>query len=297
MWKKQVKAQRYHQSYRHPLYNSYVWIKKPFPEGTCLVIGHRGSSISYPENTLLAFREAISEEAGGVECDIYKTSDGQYVIIHDTTVDRTTDGTGTVSNLTLDYIKTLDAGSWKGAEFANREDTKVPTLDEFLEEFRGLPIFLMLQVKLGLTDVKAILDIVESKKMLNQCFIFTSTSLLQEVKQYKPKAFVMNDGTSHQASSLLPTAIEQSWDAISTNSNNYTVEDIALAKENKILIQHSFIASDFAAKTQSLIDLGFNFILGDDCASMMSVANANGVDQIKPIQIRSFSNETWEITN
>jgi glycerophosphoryl diester phosphodiesterase len=86
-----------------------------------------------PENTLTAFSRAF--QAGmGVELDVRSTRDGHLVVLHDETVDRTTNGAGRVGQLTLDEIRALDAGSWKGGEFAG---AKVPTLEEVLDLARA----------------------------------------------------------------------------------------------------------------------------------------------------------------
>lgn len=71
---------------------------------------HRGASIRAPENTLEAFRRAIKDGAGGLELDVHMTRDGRVVVMHDDTVDRTTDGSGAVRDMTLDEIRALDAG-------------------------------------------------------------------------------------------------------------------------------------------------------------------------------------------
>ena len=93
-------------------------------------IAHRGFSGRYPENTLIAFEHAIVLGCTWLECDVRLTSDGVPVVIHDATVDRTTDGSGDVSDLAFDDIRQLDAGSWKGARFGGE---RIPTLDELLE--------------------------------------------------------------------------------------------------------------------------------------------------------------------
>ena len=86
-------------------------------------IAHRGGSTSAPENTLAAFRNAITQGADWLEFDVQMTKDGALVVIHDETVDRTTDGTGAVHDLTLEQIRSLDAG----------QGEKVPTFEEVLE--------------------------------------------------------------------------------------------------------------------------------------------------------------------
>ncbi len=94
-----------------------------------LIVAHRGLARHAPENTLASFRACL-ELRIGFEFDVERTKDGHLVCIHDTTVDRTTNGNGNVSDLTLDEIRRLDAGSWFDARFA---DEKVPTIEEVLK--------------------------------------------------------------------------------------------------------------------------------------------------------------------
>jgi glycerophosphoryl diester phosphodiesterase len=95
-----------------------------------LRIAHRGASGECPENTLAAFRRAIEQSAGMIECDLQLTADGHVVVCHDWTVDRTTRARGRVSDLTLVQLRALDAGSWRGPRFAGE---RIPTLEELLD--------------------------------------------------------------------------------------------------------------------------------------------------------------------
>ncbi len=94
-----------------------------------LNIAHRGASACAPENTLAAFRLALELGADGVELDVTLTQDGIPVVIHDDTVDRTTDGHGPIKEMSLKEVKLLDAGSWFGIKFKGE---KIPTLTEAL---------------------------------------------------------------------------------------------------------------------------------------------------------------------
>jgi glycerophosphoryl diester phosphodiesterase len=96
-----------------------------------LLLGHRGASAYTPENTLVAFRRALELGADGFELDVTLSADGVPVVIHDDTVERTTDGQGRVDRLTLAQLKQLDAGyrAKFGAEFAGEP---IPTLAEVL---------------------------------------------------------------------------------------------------------------------------------------------------------------------
>ncbi len=90
---------------------------------------HRGASETHPENTLPAFKEAIRVGAHMIEFDIQLSRDGELILMHDDSVDRTTNGKGLVSQLSLSELQTLDAGSHKGKQFAG---TRIPTLVQAL---------------------------------------------------------------------------------------------------------------------------------------------------------------------
>ncbi|MBO9654579.1 MAG: phosphodiesterase [Agrobacterium tumefaciens] len=109
--------------------------------------GHRGHSAGAPENTLAAFRKAF-EYAGPLatcETDLSITSDGELILMHDKTVDRTTDGHGVVQNMTYSELSKLDAGSWFSQEFAGE---RVPRLRDALQLARELGIIYQVELKI-----------------------------------------------------------------------------------------------------------------------------------------------------
>lgn len=110
------------------------------PHGTW-VVAHRGFSGRYPENTMAAFRAAVETGADAVELDVHLSEDGEVVVMHDGRLERTTSGKGELAHLTLDEIRSVDAGSWKSPAFAGE---RVPTLREVLAE-TALPI--MVEIK------------------------------------------------------------------------------------------------------------------------------------------------------
>ena len=97
------------------------------------MIGHRGAPGTAPENTLASFRNAIDAGADGIEFDIHLTGDNRLVVMHDTNVDRCTDGTGPVAEHSLDDLRRLDAGGWFGSAFSGE---RVPAFTEALEVMR-----------------------------------------------------------------------------------------------------------------------------------------------------------------
>lgn len=100
------------------------------PRSQPLVIAHRGSSAYAPENTLAAFQLAAEQGADAIELDVDLTRDGQVIVMHDATLDRTTDAQGRVTALTLAEIRRADAGTWKSAEFKGE---RVPLLSEVFD--------------------------------------------------------------------------------------------------------------------------------------------------------------------
>jgi glycerophosphoryl diester phosphodiesterase len=106
-------------------------------------LAHRGASASAPENTLDAFRLAVESGAGGLELDVHLTRDGHPVVIHDPTLDRTTNTSGAVAGLTLDELREPDAGYNFSPEGGNTHPyrglgLRIPTLAEVLREFPGV---------------------------------------------------------------------------------------------------------------------------------------------------------------
>jgi glycerophosphoryl diester phosphodiesterase len=107
-------------------------------------LAHRGASAVVPENTLEAFRLAVEMGAGGLELDVHLTRDGHVVVIHDSTLDRTTGGSGAVAEMTLDELRGVDAGhnfSPDGGTLPYRGlGLRIPTLAEVLQEFPGVAL-------------------------------------------------------------------------------------------------------------------------------------------------------------
>lgn len=96
------------------------------------IVAHRGASGDIPENTIAAFDRALEMKADYIEMDVQRSKDGELVVIHDRTVDRTTNGTGLVKNLTLKQLKSLDAGNWKGEKFTGE---RISTFEEILNRY------------------------------------------------------------------------------------------------------------------------------------------------------------------
>lgn len=115
--------------------------------GVQRIVAHRGSRLDRPENTIAAIERAIEAGATAVEIDIRSSRDGKLVVMHDHKVDRTTNGTGRVNDLTWAQLATLDAGSWFGSDYGSE---RVPSLEQALQVCCG-----RIGVQLDLKEVDA----------------------------------------------------------------------------------------------------------------------------------------------
>ncbi|MBI1746266.1 MAG: glycerophosphodiester phosphodiesterase [Acidobacteria bacterium] len=120
--------------------------------GRPLLIAHRGASAEAPENTLAAFQGALDIGVDFIELDLHQTCDGEIVVIHDDRVDRTTDGRGLVSEMSLRDLRRLDAGGWfdrQNTSAPNRcfAGERIPTLQEVIDLVRPTGTQLYLEIK------------------------------------------------------------------------------------------------------------------------------------------------------
>lgn len=119
---------------------SAVYAATDSPPSNVVLVAHRGAvGPGQPENTLAAFRQAIASGAEAIEIDLRGTKDGEIVVIHDATVDRTTNGSGAVAEQTLAQLRQLDAGRGE----------RIPTYQEVLRLVSGTGIVLLLDIKKG----------------------------------------------------------------------------------------------------------------------------------------------------
>jgi glycerophosphoryl diester phosphodiesterase len=147
-----------------------------------LKIAHRGSSGTHPENTLPAFLAAAEEGADMCELDVQATRDGAVVVLHDDTVDRTTNGHGAVADLTLAEIQLLDAGAKFGAAFAN---IHIPTLDEVMQAVDG-KLGLNIEIKEGQVE-RRVCELIRSYDALATSMVSSfQWQALEKVREIDP---------------------------------------------------------------------------------------------------------------
>lgn len=130
---------------------------------TVQIYAHRGSSAAFAEHTRAAYLQALADGADGVECDLHLTADGELVLLHDDDVARTSNSAGSVAELTLAQLRTLDFSSWHGVVIPpdyGTIATQLLTLPQLLELLAaaGRPIALALEFKYGATFKPQLVD-------------------------------------------------------------------------------------------------------------------------------------------
>lgn len=141
-----------------------------------IIIGHRGAPVLEPENTLLGIERAIEIGVDAVEIDVHLTGDDELVVIHDSTVDRTTNGTGPVNNYALEEIQKLDAG---------RGQT-IPTLEEVVERVDGR-VGLIIELKAPGTE-KKVLELIRKHSLQETAYVISFWhKLVKAIKDQDPR--------------------------------------------------------------------------------------------------------------
>src|SRR6266700_3376300 len=154
-----------------------------------ILIAHRGGSLEAPENTLAAFGHAIKLGIRYVELDVHLTRDGALAVIHDESVDRTTDGHGLVQDHSLAELKQLDAGAWFNPAYAGE---RIPTLDEVLAWARARGTVVDIEIKnaplyyAGIEE--AVVKALDSEHMAEQVIVISfDHGAVKRVKALDPR--------------------------------------------------------------------------------------------------------------
>jgi glycerophosphoryl diester phosphodiesterase len=242
-----------------------------------LNIAHRGASAAAPANTLAAFHKALELGADGVEFDVHLSADGVPVVIHDFTVDATTDGSGRVAGLTVAQLKQLDAGATFDPSFAGE---RIPTLDEVLEPLGGR---LLLNVELKTTSLgdngleRAVIAQVERHGLGDDVLLSSFNPFsLRRAKQLAPHIPV---GLLHGPG--LPLPLRRAWLAFlaphDARHPKHTMVDapyMAWAKQNGYRVNTWTV--DDPDEMRRLIDLGVDGIVTNVPDVLRSVLASQG---------------------
>jgi glycerophosphoryl diester phosphodiesterase len=219
-----------------------------------LNIAHRGASGRFPENTLKAFGAAIDAGAQMCELDVQLTSDGALVVIHDETVERTTDGRGAVRSMTLEELKRLDAGVHSGREFKGE---RIPTLEEVMAISDGR-CELNIELK-GAGIERKVCELLVARRAFATAMISSfDWDALALVRHFEPRLRVGLLATQWPAR-LVGAAFELKAESINPRSD-FVTEDLCIAAHERNLCVYTWTV-DEPGEMRRLIAFGVDGIM------------------------------------
>ena len=231
------------------------------------VMAHRGDSGNAPENTLVAFRQAIEMGADWIELDVHLTQDGILVVMHDPTVDRTTSGKGAVADMTYAEIQALDAGSWFDAAFRGE---RVPSLQDALElnaQHTRWNIEIKAPSKAAGNPAQKVLGQVHHMGIADRCLISSfDESILLEVHMLDKSiaTAIIGSGTE-----LLDKAAATSAQMINPNKKGVDAQLVTEAHHHGLMV--NVWPLDEPEEMRRYIDMGVDIITTNFPARLLKV--------------------------
>jgi len=225
---------------------------------------HRGTSSTHPENTVAAFEEAVRLGVDMIEFDVGTTADGRAVLLHDGTVDRTTNGSGALHELTFEQVRALDAGSHRDAKFAGEQ---IPTLEEALA---AIPPGIVLNVHVKPTPgvVDATVAILEDTGRTGDAVLAGDADRIRRCQEICPSLRTCNLGGQGK-DDYLALCVELGVPWLQYFHKQVTEESVAAAHERGMVV-NCFYAND-EAEMRRQIDCGVDYILTDHAHVLMRV--------------------------
>lgn len=219
---------------------------------------HRGAAGHAPENTLAALEQAVRLGADMAEIDVQQTADGQLVLLHDFTLERTTDGTGSLAGRTLAELRTLDAGRWYGRRYAGE---RIPTLAEAMNLVRGrLALNIELKAggpRVGLLD--RVRSVIRDEEFTDRCVVTSfDHALIGELLTDRP-AFAV--GYICGAAGLPAGVFRAKVDLLSLEKRLVGAAEIEFAHAAGQAV-HAWTVND-TARMKSLLGLGVGGVITD----------------------------------
>lgn len=229
-----------------------------------LIVAHRGLLRHAPENTLANFRACL-ELRLGFEFDVERTKDGKLVCIHDGTVDRTTNGTGKVSELTLAQSRELDAGSWFDPKFAGE---KVPTIDEVLRlvaEYRQHDVLIAVDLKAENVG-QDVVRLAEKHSVLHRLLFIgrtiTEAKLREQIKGISDKAHTAAVANNAEEFSKALAAPNADWVYVRFLPTEKQIDAIHRAKK-RAFIAGPTVSGNVPKNWQHAASVGMDGVLTD----------------------------------
>ncbi len=237
---------------------------------TIALVAHRGGAGLAPENTLASFRKGLELGADYLEMDVHLTRDSIPVVIHDPTIDRTTDGKGRVVDMTLEALQTFNAAAKFPGGWSSKES--VPTLAQVLDLAKGTTARLEIEIKVGADNrpypgiEQKVLDEVATRGMLDRVRIMAfEFDTLKQVKALDPRvqtvALMTTDyirGKDMNAPAAIVDDVESFANGIGVNKDLLTAQLTREAQNRKMLVGVWTVDGD--AEIKKFIDMGVDSI-------------------------------------
>ncbi len=242
------------------------------------ICAHRGASATHPENTIPAFKEAARLGAHMIEFDVWLTKDGEPVVMHDATVDRTTDGHGKIRDFALAEIKQLDAGRWKSSEFAG---VRVPTLSEALAVMPE-NCWLNVHLKEGSEAARKTAAALARAGRTQQAFLACTQEAAAAARAVSPELRICNMSRQGTPVEYVDLTIKLQADFIQLSSTKLPAD---LSKWTRQLKEHRIAINHFGIEQpddlRALFQAGVDFPLVNDLAVGLKVAQEFGIVPLK----------------
>lgn len=239
------------------------------------ICAHRGASATHPENTMAAFKEAIRLGAHMIEFDVRQTKDGELVVIHDSSLDEHTNGTGKVADRTLAEIQTVDAGSWKHSTFS---EEKIPTFTEVLK-IMPQNIWLNIHVKADSIDVSKIVKTITRENRLHQSVLACKKDVALTAKEIDDRLLICNMDRAGSTVEYVNNTIAMDADFIQLTTRADSVLSTIIPQLKQHHIKINYYGVDSEEKLQKLFDAGVHFPLVNDVGQFI---NCCGIEPLVP---------------
>lgn len=242
------------------------------------ICAHRGASDTHPENTLTAFREAIMLGTQMIEFDVALTSDKRLVLLHDATLDRTTNGSGPVSEIAFEDCRKLDAGSWKDKKFKNE---RIPTLTETLS-MMPQNIWLNVHLKGGADLARKTALVIAETGRLHQCFLACGHDAAVAAIATVPSIKICNMERQGNSQKYVDETIAAKSDFIQLYGGD-AVDSAHTKQLSEAGVRINYCCANEEKKVAALFAADVEFPLVDKLSDMLKVADTQGIERLTPV--------------
>lgn len=239
------------------------------------ICAHRGASSTHPENTLTAIEQAVKLGVQMIEFDVRITKDKALVLMHDETVDRTTNGSGAVKDLTLAEMKKLDAGIWKGENFKGE---KVPAFEEVLDIVPDT-ILMNIHIKNEFETAKAVAQLLTEKNQIKNAVMAVDNKSAKAVKEINPEIKICCMERGNSSEEYIENAVAVNADFIQLKDREYPIIKRVVDKLKKHDIIVNYYHAENFNKMKTLFDAGVNFVLVNNVEQLIKEVEESKVDQ------------------